>query len=47
MDEGVSGLIVYPIDYVTPPGSSGFGVLPIVLIDRHLIGHAFDAVLGR
>jgi DNA-binding LacI/PurR family transcriptional regulator len=49
VDEGVSGLIVYPIDYEPDPdlfaqlSRSG---LPIVLIDRHLIGHPFDAVLS-
>jgi DNA-binding LacI/PurR family transcriptional regulator len=49
VDEGVSGLIVYPIDYDPDPGlfaRLASGGLPIVLIDRHLIGHAFDAVLA-
>ena len=48
VDEGVSGLIVYPIDYDPDPDLfarlAGDGL--IVLIDRHLIGHAFDAVLA-
>jgi DNA-binding LacI/PurR family transcriptional regulator len=49
VDEGVGGLIVYPIDYEPDPdlfvqlSSRG---LPIVLVDRHLIGHPFDAVLA-
>lgn len=48
VDEGVSGLIAYPIDYEPDPelflqlSASGF---PVVLIDRHLLGYAFDAVL--
>jgi GntR family transcriptional regulator, arabinose operon transcriptional repressor len=49
VDEGVSGLIVYPIDYEPDPGlfaRLAAGGLPIVLIDRYLIGHAFDAVLA-
>lgn len=49
VDEGVSGLIVYPIDYEPDPelfARLSAGGLPIVLIDRHLIGHAFDAVLS-
>ncbi len=49
VDEGVSGLIVYPIDYEPDPdlfAKLAAGGLPIVLIDRHLIGHAFDAVLA-
>lgn len=49
VDEGVSGLIVYPIDYEPDPelfSRLAAGGLPIVLIDRHLIGHAFDAVLS-
>ena len=49
VDEGVSGLIVYPIDYEPDPdlfARLSAGGLPIVLIDRHLIGHAFDAVLA-
>jgi DNA-binding LacI/PurR family transcriptional regulator len=47
VDEGVGGLIVYPIDYEPDPdlfARLAAGGLPIVLIDRHLIGHAFDAV---
>lgn len=49
VDEGVSGLIAYPIDYEPDPAlflqlaSAGF---PIVLVDRYLIGQAFDAVLS-
>jgi DNA-binding LacI/PurR family transcriptional regulator len=49
VDEGVSGLIVYPIDYEPDPelfARLSSGGLPIVLIDRHLIGHSFDAVLS-
>ena len=49
VDEGVSGLIVYPIDYEPDPAlfaRLAAGGLPIVLIDRHLIGHTFDAVLA-
>jgi LacI family transcriptional regulator len=49
VDEGVSGLIVYPIDYEPDPelfARLAAGGLPIVLIDRHLIGYAFDAVLA-
>jgi GntR family transcriptional regulator, arabinose operon transcriptional repressor len=49
VDEGVSGLIVYPIDYEPDPdlfAKLAAGGLPIVLIDRHLMGHAFDAVLA-
>jgi DNA-binding LacI/PurR family transcriptional regulator len=48
VDEGVSGLIVYPIDYDPDPelfARLSAGGLPIVLIDRHLIGYPFDAVL--
>jgi DNA-binding LacI/PurR family transcriptional regulator len=49
VDEGVSGLIVYPIDYEPDPdlfAKLSAGGLPIVLIDRHLIGYAFDAVVA-
>jgi DNA-binding LacI/PurR family transcriptional regulator len=49
VDEGVSGLIAYPIDYEPDPdlfARLAAGGLPIVLIDRYLIGHAFDAVLA-
>jgi DNA-binding LacI/PurR family transcriptional regulator len=49
VDEGVSGLIVYPIDYEPDPelfARLSAGGLPIVLIDRHLIGYPFDAVLA-
>jgi DNA-binding LacI/PurR family transcriptional regulator len=49
VDEGVSGLIVYPIDYEPDPelfARLSAGGLPIVLIDRHLIGYSFDAVLA-
>lgn len=48
VDEGVSGLIAYPIDYEPDPQlftQLEAGGLPIVLVDRHFIGHAFDAVL--
>jgi LacI family transcriptional regulator len=47
--EGVSGLIVYPIDYEPDPelfARLAAGGLPIVLIDRHLIGQPFDAVIS-
>lgn len=46
--EGASGLIAYPIDYEPDPelferlAREG---LPIVLVDRHLVGYDFDAVL--
>lgn len=49
VDEGVGGLIAYPIDYEPDPAlflqlaSNG---LPIVLVDRHIIGQSFDAVLA-
>ncbi|MER3418414.1 MAG: hypothetical protein C4343_04785 [Chloroflexota bacterium] len=49
VEEGVSGVIAYPIDYEPDPqlflqlSSGGF---PVVLVDRYLIGHAFDAVLA-
>ena len=49
VDEGVSGLIVYPIDYEPDPdlfARLSAGGLPIVLIDRHFIGYPFDAVLA-
>jgi DNA-binding LacI/PurR family transcriptional regulator len=49
VDEAVSGLIVYPIDYEPDPelfARLSAGGLPIVLIDRHLIGYSFDAVLA-
>jgi DNA-binding LacI/PurR family transcriptional regulator len=48
LDEGASGLIAYPVDYEPDPalfahlGQRGF---PVVLIDRHLVGVAIDAVL--
>lgn len=48
LDEGASGLIAYPVDYEPDPalfshlGERGF---PVVLIDRHLVGVAIDAVL--
>jgi DNA-binding LacI/PurR family transcriptional regulator len=48
VDEGVGGLIVYPIDYEPDPQlfvQLSAGGLPIVLIDRHLLGQSFDAVL--
>lgn len=47
LDEGASGLVVYPVDYEPDPSlfahlvESGF---PVVLIDRHLVGLAIDAV---
>ncbi|HET6381657.1 MAG TPA: GntR family transcriptional regulator [candidate division Zixibacteria bacterium] len=48
LEEGASGLIVYPIDY--EPDLPLFEHLvaegfPIVLIDRHLVGLTIDAVL--
>lgn len=48
VDEGIGGLIVYPIDYQPDPDlfvQLAAGGLPIVLVDRHLVGHPFDAVL--
>jgi GntR family transcriptional regulator of arabinose operon len=48
LDEGASGLIAYPVDYEPDPAlfthlaERGF---PVVLIDRHLVGVAIDAVL--
>jgi len=47
LDEGASGLVVYPIDY--EPDPSLFVHLlerdfPIVLIDRHVVGLAVDTV---
>lgn len=47
VDEGVSGLIVYPIDH---PDTRIYERLiradfPLVLIDRHLVGLSIDAVL--
>lgn len=49
LDEGASGLVVYPIDY--EPDHSLFtllrdGGLPVVLIDRYLLGQSFDAVIS-
>ncbi len=48
LDEGASGLIVYPMDY--EPDLPLFdhlvgGGFPVVLIDRHVVGLAVDAVL--
>jgi DNA-binding LacI/PurR family transcriptional regulator len=49
LEEGASGLIAYPIDYDPDPSlflrlaESGF---PIVMIDRYIVGHAFDAVIS-
>lgn len=48
LDEGASGLIAYPVDYEPDPALfghlSGRG-FPVVLIDRHLVGLAIDAVM--
>lgn len=47
LDEGASGLIVYPIDYDPDPQLFGHLVereFPVVLIDRHLVGLAVDTV---
>lgn len=47
LEEGASGLIAYPVDYDPDPAlfarlnADGF---PVVLIDRYLVGHSFDAV---
>ncbi|HEX2142830.1 MAG TPA: GntR family transcriptional regulator [Candidatus Limnocylindria bacterium] len=48
LEEGASGLVVYPIDY--EPDLPLFdnlvsGGFPLVLVDRHLVGLAVDAVL--
>lgn len=48
LDEGASGLIAYPVDYEPDPGlfaHLGERGFPVVLIDRHLVGLALDAVL--
>lgn len=48
LDEGASGLIAYPVDYEPDPalfGHLGDRGFPVVLIDRHLVGLAMDAVL--
>lgn len=48
LDEGASGLIAYPVDYEPDPalfGHLAMSGFPIVLIDRHLVGLAVDAVL--
>lgn len=47
LDEGASGLIVYPIDYDPDPALFGHLLereFPIVLIDRHLVGLSVDTV---
>ena len=47
LDEGASGLIVYPIDYDPDPALFAHLLareFPIVLIDRHLIGLPVDTV---
>jgi len=47
VDEGASGLIVYPIDYEPDPPLFAHLVerdFPIVLIDRHVIGLPVDSV---
>jgi GntR family transcriptional regulator, arabinose operon transcriptional repressor len=49
VDEGVGGLIAYPIDYEPDPAlflQLAANKLPIVLVDRHIIGQSFDAVLA-
>jgi GntR family transcriptional regulator, arabinose operon transcriptional repressor len=48
LDEGAGGLIAYPVDYDPDPalfGHLGERGFPVVLIDRHLVGLAIDAVL--
>jgi GntR family transcriptional regulator of arabinose operon len=49
LDDGASGLIAYPVDYEANPalfaGLSEAG-FPVVLIDRYLVGHTFDAVIS-
>jgi GntR family transcriptional regulator, arabinose operon transcriptional repressor len=48
LDEGASGLIAYPVDYEPDPAlfaHLGERRFPLVLIDRHLVGVATDAVL--
>ncbi len=48
LDEGASGLIAYPVDYEPDPAlfaHLGERNFPVVLIDRHLLGLAIDAVL--
>ncbi|CAN5808039.1 LacI family DNA-binding transcriptional regulator [soil metagenome] len=45
--EGASGLIAYPIDYDPDPQLFGHLVereLPVVLIDRYIVGRSIDAV---
>ncbi len=49
LDEGVAGLIAYPIDYEPDPElfeSLVARQFPVVLIDRHLVGHDIDAVVA-
>lgn len=48
LSEGASGLIAYPIDYEPDPelfARLARDGLPVVLVDRHLVGYDFDAVL--
>lgn len=48
LSEGASGLIAYPIDYEPDPelfARLAHDGLPVVLVDRHLVGYDFDAVL--
>lgn len=48
LGEGASGLIAYPIDYDPDPelfARLAREGLPVVLVDRHLVGYDFDAVL--
>ncbi len=48
LSEGASGLIAYPIDYEPDPelfARLARDGLPIALVDRHLVGYDFDAVL--
>lgn len=48
LDEGASGLVAYPVDYEPDPPLFAHLAernFPVVLIDRHLVGVAIDAVL--
>lgn len=49
LDDGVAGLIAYPIDYEPDPDLYESLVtrhFPVVLVDRHLVGHDLDAVVA-
>ncbi|HEY3522612.1 MAG TPA: GntR family transcriptional regulator [Candidatus Limnocylindrales bacterium] len=50
LDDGVAGLIAYPIDYEPDPELYESLVarhFPVVLVDRHLVGHDLDAVVAE